>query len=83
VADFAHSPAFPPGFDPDCFVAAWLAGGGPKAFTLRSDKVIAEGSANPTLADGKAPKGAFMGHESAPRSDRAHPVPIASIAATA
>jgi hypothetical protein len=53
VSDFAHSPEFPPGFDPDCFVAAWLAGGGPVSFTVRTNKVIGSGSSNPNLADGR------------------------------
>ncbi|GAA4101040.1 hypothetical protein ACFFOS_21245 [Nocardioides kongjuensis] len=52
VVEFAHSPDFPPGFDPDCFVGYWLGHGGPEGFTTRSDKTIGEGSANPNLADG-------------------------------
>ncbi len=42
----------PPGFDPDCFVEHWLAGGGPASFTVRADKVIGEDSSNPNLANG-------------------------------
>src|SRR5512132_2131398 len=53
VADFAHSPDFPPGVDPDCFIAYWSSHGGPDAFTLRTDKTIGEGSNNPNLANGK------------------------------
>jgi len=52
VDGFAHSPDFPPGFDPDCFVAYWLSHGGPEGFTVRSDKTIGEGSSNPNLANG-------------------------------
>lgn len=51
VAGFAHSPDFPPGFDPDCFVAYWLGHGGPEGFTVRSDKTIGEGSSNPNLGN--------------------------------
>ena len=53
VDAFAHSPDFPSGFDPDCFVEEWLGNGGPAAFTTRSNKVIGEGSSNPNLADGR------------------------------
>ena len=53
VVEFAHSPDFPPGFDPDCFVEEWLGNGGPESFTVRSDKVIGGGSSNPNLADGR------------------------------
>jgi hypothetical protein len=53
VQDFANSPEFPPGADPDCFVEYWLAQGGPEGFTVRSDKVIGEGSSNPNLGNGK------------------------------
>ena len=53
VQEFVNSPDFPPGVDPDCFVEFWLANGGPEAFTVRSDKVIGEGSSNPNLANGK------------------------------
>jgi hypothetical protein len=53
VEGFAHSPDFPPGFDPDCFVAYWSSHGGPASFTVRSDKTIGEGSSNPNLANGK------------------------------
>jgi hypothetical protein len=53
VEGFAHSPDFPPGFDPDCFVAYWTSHGGPASFTVRSDKTIGEGSSNPNLANGK------------------------------
>jgi hypothetical protein len=53
VQDFAASPDFPPGVDPDCFVEFWLANGGPESFTTRSDKVIGEDSSNPNLANGK------------------------------
>lgn len=52
VDGFAHSPEFPPGFDPDCFVAYWLSHGGPASFTVRSDKTIGEDSSNPNLANG-------------------------------
>lgn len=53
VEDFVNSEEFPPGVDPDCFLAYWLGHGGPEGFTVRSDKTIGEGSANPNLADGK------------------------------
>ena len=53
VADFAHSPDFPPGVDPDCFLAYWSSHGGPDSVTLRADKTIGEGSHNPNLGDGK------------------------------
>jgi hypothetical protein len=53
VDEFAHSPDFPSGFDPDCFVEEWLSNGGPESFTTRSDKVIGEDSSNPNLADGR------------------------------
>ena len=53
VEGFAHSPGFPPGVDPDCFVAYWTANGGPASFTVRSDKTIGEGSSNPNLGNGK------------------------------
>jgi hypothetical protein len=53
VDGFAHSPDFPPGVDPDCFVAYWTAHGGPASFTVRSDTTIGEGSANPNLGNGK------------------------------
>jgi hypothetical protein len=53
VQEFANSPDFPPGVDPACFVEFWLSNGGPEAFTVRSDKVIGEGSSNPNLANGK------------------------------
>jgi hypothetical protein len=53
VEDFAQSPDFPPGVDPACFVDYWLSNGGPESFTVRSDKVIGGGSANPNLANGK------------------------------
>ena len=52
VAGFAHSPDFPPGVDPDCFVAYWGSHGGPDSFTVRTDKTIGEGSSNPNLANG-------------------------------
>jgi len=52
VDDFAHGPDFPPGFDADCFVAEWLAGGGPASFTVRVDKVIGGNSSNPNLGNG-------------------------------
>ena len=52
VDGFAHSPDFPPGFDPDCFVSYWLSHGGPASFTVRSDKTIGEDSSNPNLANG-------------------------------
>ena len=47
VEDFANSPDFPPGVDPDCFLEFWLDNGGPESFTIRSDKTIGEDSANP------------------------------------
>jgi hypothetical protein len=53
VDEFAHSDDFPPGVDPDCFVAYWTSHGGPASFTTRSDKTIGEDSANPNLANGK------------------------------
>jgi hypothetical protein len=53
VEGFATSPEFPPGVDPGCFVEFWLSNGGPEAFTVRSDKVIGEGSSNPNLGNGK------------------------------
>ena len=53
VVGFAHSPGFPPGYDADCFVAYWLSHGGPASFTVRSNKTIGEGSANPNLANRK------------------------------
>ncbi|HKQ61776.1 MAG TPA: hypothetical protein VJS92_10815 [Candidatus Polarisedimenticolaceae bacterium] len=59
VVDFAHSPGFPPGVDPDCFVTQWLAGGGPSSFTVHvqgasgGGGVIGGNSANPNLADGR------------------------------
>ncbi len=53
VADFAHSPDFPPGVDPDCFIAYWSSHGGPDSLTLRTDKTIGEGSNNPNLGNGK------------------------------
>lgn len=52
IEGFAQSPDFPPGFDPDCFVDEWLTNGGPAGFTVRIDKTIGEGSANPNLANG-------------------------------
>ena len=52
VVDFANSPDFPPGVDPECFVEFWLDNGGPESFTIRSDKTIGEDSANPNLGDG-------------------------------
>jgi len=53
VADFVNSPDFPPGVDPDCFLDYWSSNGGPDSFTVRSDKTIGEGSANPNLGNGK------------------------------
>jgi hypothetical protein len=53
VEGFVHSPDFPPGVDPDCFLDYWLSHGGPASFTVRSDKTIGEGSANPNLGNGK------------------------------
>jgi len=53
VQEFASGPEFPPGVDPVCFVEFWLSQGGPEAFTVRSDKVIGEGSSNPNLDNGK------------------------------
>jgi hypothetical protein len=52
-ADFANSPDFPPGVDPDCFIAYWSSHGGPASFTVRSDKTIGEGSQNPNLGNGR------------------------------
>jgi hypothetical protein len=43
----------PPGTDQQCFIAYWLAHGGPASLTVRSDKTIGEGSSNPNLANGK------------------------------
>jgi hypothetical protein len=51
VADIATFT--PPGTDQACFVAYWTSHGGPASFTVRSDKTIGEGSANPNLANGK------------------------------
>ncbi|HEX6355397.1 hypothetical protein [Actinophytocola sp.] len=48
IAGFA-----PPGTDQACFAAFWLANGGPESVTVRSDKTIGAGSANPNLADGQ------------------------------
>jgi hypothetical protein len=59
IEGFAHSPDFPPGFDPDCFVARWIAGGGPSSFTVHvkgangGGGVIGGNSSNPNLANGK------------------------------
>jgi len=53
VQEFANGPDFPPGVDPDCFVEFWLSNGGPEGFTVRSDKIIGEDSANPNLGNGK------------------------------
>ena len=59
IEGFAHSPDFPPGFDPECFVTQWVAGGGPSSFTVHvkgangGDGVIGGNSSNPNLADGK------------------------------
>jgi hypothetical protein len=53
VEEFVNSPDFPPGVDPDCFLDYWLSNGGPEGFTVRGDKTIGEGSANPNLGDGK------------------------------
>ena len=53
VADFAHSPDFPPGVDPDCFIAYWSSHGGPDTFTIRSDMTIGAGSRNPNLGNGR------------------------------
>jgi hypothetical protein len=52
VVEFANSPDFPPGVDPECFIDFWLGNGGPESFTVRSDKTIGEGSSNPNLGDG-------------------------------
>jgi hypothetical protein len=52
VAGFAHSPDFPPGVDPECFIAYWSSHGGPDGFTVRTDKTIGEGSHNPNLGNG-------------------------------
>jgi hypothetical protein len=58
VEGFAHSPDFPAGFDPDCFVTQWLAGGGPSSFTVHvkgangGGGVIGGNSSNPNLASG-------------------------------
>jgi|GEM_PF-6597048 len=53
VQEFASSPDFPAGVDPGCFIDYWLSHGGPEAFTVRSDKVIGEGTSNPNLGNGK------------------------------
>ena len=53
LADFVNSPDFPPGVDPDCFMAYWSSHGGPDSFTVRIDKTIGEGSQNPNLGNGK------------------------------
>ena len=53
IEEFAHGDEFPPGFDPDCFLEHWRAGGGPAGFTVRSNKVIGEDSSNPNLANRK------------------------------
>ena len=53
VEDFANSPDFPPGVDPDCFLEFWSDNGGPASFTVRSDKTIGEDSANPNLGNGQ------------------------------
>ena len=53
VVDFANSPDFPPGVDPDCFLDYWSSHGGPDSFTVRGDKTIGEGSHNPNLGDGR------------------------------
>ena len=53
VADFVNSPGFPPGVDPECFLDYWSSHGGPDSVTIRSDKTIGEGSANPNLGNGK------------------------------
>ena len=53
VSDFAHSPGFPPGVDPECFIAYWTSHGGPDSFTVRTDKTIGADSHNPNLANGK------------------------------
>jgi hypothetical protein len=51
VADFVNSPGFP--VDPACFLDYWSSHGGPDSVTLRSDKTIGEGSANPNLGNGR------------------------------
>jgi hypothetical protein len=43
----------PPGTDQTCVIEYWLSHGGPASLTVRSDKIIGEGSANPNLANGK------------------------------
>jgi hypothetical protein len=43
----------PPGTDQQCVEDYWLSHGGPASLTVRSDKVIGEGSSNPNLANGK------------------------------
>ena len=43
----------PPSTDQACFIASWTDNGGPASFTVRSNKTIGEGSANPNLANGK------------------------------
>ena len=53
LADFVYGPGFPPGVDPDCFIAYWSSHGGPDSFTVRIDKTIGEGSQNPNLGNGK------------------------------
>jgi hypothetical protein len=52
VADFANSPDFPPGVDTGCFLDYWTSHGGPSGFTVRIDKTIGAGSANPNLGNG-------------------------------
>ncbi|SDI19199.1 hypothetical protein SAMN05192558_101216 [Actinokineospora alba] len=52
VAGFVQSPGFPPGVDPDCFLAYWLGHGGPASFTVRTNKTIGSGSSNPNLGNG-------------------------------
>ena len=52
VADFVNSPGFPPGVDPECFLDYWTSHGGPDSVTVRTDKTIGEGSANPNLGNG-------------------------------
>jgi hypothetical protein len=52
VQDIAAEIA-PPGTDQQCFIDYWTSHGGPASLTIRSDKVIGEGSNNPNLANGK------------------------------
>jgi hypothetical protein len=44
---------FVPGIDQACFIDYWTSHGGPASLTIRADKTIGEGSANPNLGNGK------------------------------